>query len=116
MTTETYTPAQWVTGSDAPANTVGTIATGQTLAQYTPLGQNKTTGAFHAWAPAATDGTENATRIAPFAIDSTAGAIDKQLIKAGTFNPELIVWPGGVTAAQKLTAFAGTPISLQAPR
>lgn len=115
MGTETYQPEQWITGSDPVATTVGTIATGQTIAQYTPMGQKTTTGEFHTWAPGATDGTQNATRIAPFAIDTTGGATDKQLIKAGTFNPELVVW-GAATAVQKLLAFTGTPISVQALR
>lgn len=116
MTTETYTPQQWVTGSDVPANTLGTVAAGQTLAQYAPLGQKAATGEFHEWDPAAVDGTEIAVRIAPFAIDTSGGALDKQLIKAGSFNPELVAWPGAATAVQKLVAFVGTPISLQAPR
>jgi len=116
MTPETNTPEQWVTGSDAPANTVGTIAAGQALSKYAPMGQNLTTGEFHEWDPAANDGTEVAVRIAPFAIDTTGGAADKNLIKAGTFNPDLVAWPGGTTAAQKLTAFVGTPISLQGLR
>ena len=108
-------PETLVTGSDPVATTEGTIAAGQTLAYLAPLGQNKTTGEFHLWAPTATDGTQVATRIAPVGIDTTAGIAIQQLYKSGTFNPDLIAWPDGTTAAQKLTAFVGTPISLQAP-
>lgn len=112
---EQYTPETLITGSDQVATTEGTIAAGQTLSRLAPLGQNTTTGEFHLWAPTATDGTEVATRIAPVGIDTTAGIAIQQLYKCGTFNPELIAWPDGTTAAQKLTAFVGTPISLQAP-
>lgn len=115
MTTETYTPEQWVTGSDPVANTLGTVVTGQNLAKYAPLGQVTASGKFKIWTPGATDGSEIAVRIAPFVIDATGGDVEAGLIKSGTFNPELIAWPTA-TDAQKATAFVGTPISLQAPR
>jgi len=116
MTTQTYTPEQWITGSEPQHDSLGTVATGQTLAARTPMGQNKTTGAFHEWDPAANDGTEIAVRITPFAIDTTSGAATKALIKSGCFNPDLVAWPAGTTDVQKACAFVGTPISLQTPR
>ena len=112
---EYYIPETLITGSDQVATTEGTIAAGQTLSRLAPLGQNKTTGEFHLWAPGATDGTEVASRIAPVGIDTTAGIAKQQLYKCGTFNPDLTAWPDGTTAAQKLTAFVGSPISLQEP-
>jgi hypothetical protein len=113
---QTFEHEVWETGSESQTTTESKIATGQTLGKRAPLAQKTSTGEFHLWDPVASDGTQNATRIAPFAIDTTAGVADKQLIKKGVFNPELIAWPDGVTDAQKLVAFVGSPISLQTPR
>lgn len=105
----------WVTGSDSYQTTLGTVASGQNLAEKTPLGQVAATGKLVAWDPAATDGSEVAIFIAAYAVDASAADKQAQVIKSGTFNPEQLVWPSGATAAQKLAAFAGTPISLQLP-
>lgn len=113
MTTESYTPEQWNAGSEEQITTTGMVAAGQSLAKYTPMGQVTASGEFVEWNPAANDGSEVAVRIAPMAIDTTGGAMDKALIKSGCFNEALVAWPVAVTAAQKACAFVGTPISLQ---
>jgi hypothetical protein len=113
---QTFEHEVWETGSEAQTSTEGRIASGQVLAKRAPLGLKISTGQFHLWDPAATDGTEIATRITPFTIDTTTGIADKQLIKKGVFNPDLIDWPDGTSDAQKLAAFVGSPISLQTPR
>jgi len=105
----------WVTGSDSYQTTLGTIAVGQNLAEKTPLGQITASGKLVAWDPAATDGSEVAAYITAYAVDARAAEQQAQVIKSGTFNPEQVVWPAGTTAAQKLAAFVGTPISLQSP-
>lgn len=115
MGVETYEYETWQTGSDAAATTSGTIAAGQNLAKRTPLGQVAATGKFVEWSPAGNDGSQVAVRLTPFAVDATAGDKDAPLIKSGTFDPDLVAWPAGVTDVQKLTAFVGTPISLQKP-
>lgn len=112
---EHYTPGTWATGSDPVSTTEGKLAGGLILPGRTPLGQNKTTGQFHAWNPSGSDGTEIAVRLTAQAVDSSAGAVDVQLIKSGTFNPDLVIWPDGTTEVQKLCAFVGTAISLQMP-
>lgn len=104
----------WVTGSDSYQTTLATIASGENLAAKTPLGQITASGKLIAWDPAAEDGSEVALYITAYAVDASAGDQQAQVIKSGTFNPEQIVWPTA-TAAQKLLAFAGTPISLQLP-
>ncbi len=114
MGTETHTPEQWNAGNEQQLTTAGTVASGQNVDKYTPLGQVTATGEFVEWDPAANDGSEVATRIAPMAIDATTGAESKQLIKSGSFNEALVAWPAGATAAQKACAFVGTPISVQA--
>tara|TARA_R110001583_G_scaffold34551_1_gene115868 strand:- start:18064 stop:18417 length:354 start_codon:yes stop_codon:yes gene_type:complete len=115
MSTEIYALEDWITGSDPMQTTRGTVASGQNLAKYAPLGQVTATGKFVIWNPAGADGSENAVRLAPHAVDASAADTDAQLIKSGTFNPELVAWPGTPTAAQKAIAFVGTPISLQLP-
>lgn len=105
----------WVTGSDPIQTTEVTIAAGQDLPARTPLGQVTASGALVAWDPEAEDGSEIAVYITSYAVDASAAATKAQVIKCGTFNPELVNWPADATAAQKLTAFVGTPISLQPP-
>ncbi len=115
MADETYTYDVWVTGSEPVASANGTVVSGQNLAKYAPLGQVTATGKFVIWNPAAVDGSQLAVRLAPYAIDATGGDVNTALIKSGSFNPDLVAWPTA-TAAEKLCAFMGTPISLQAPR
>lgn len=115
MPTVQQTVDNWVTGSDSYQTTLGTIAAGQNLVDKTPLGQVTATGELVAWDPAAADGSEVAVFITAYPVDATAAAQQAQVIKSGTFNPEQVVWPAGATAAQKLAAFTGTPISLQLP-
>lgn len=105
----------WITGSHPYHTALGTIASGETLAARTPLGQVTASGKFVAWDPAANDGSEKAVRLSLYAVDASAADAEAQLIDGGSFNPELVVWPDGVTAAQKLAAFVGTPIVLQLP-
>ena len=78
MTVETYDYETWHTGSDQPATTSGTYATGQTLPARTPLGQVTATGEFVAWDPAAVDGSEVAVRMSAVAIDTTTGAANME--------------------------------------
>lgn len=116
MSQETFEHETWETGSDEAKTTEVTIGAAQVLAARTPLGQRTTDGLFYEYAPAATDGTQVPVRLTAYAVDTTAGAAPAQVIKSGTFNPDLVQWPGTATALQKSLAFVGTPISLQAPR
>ncbi len=103
------------TGSDPEYTTEGIVTSGHMLEPYTPLGQLKATGKLVPWDPTKSDGSEYAVRMNVYPIDATSQDITTQLIKAGTYNPEIIHWPDGVTDAQKLTCFMGTAISLQIP-
>lgn len=105
----------WITGSQPYYTALGTVASGEDLPERTPLGQVTASGKFIAWDPAAVDGSEVALRLSLYAVDATAADKAAQMITGGSFNPDLVNWPVGATAAQKLTAFAGTPISLQLP-
>ncbi len=112
MTVTAYSNDSIVAGSDDIATTEVVIASGQNLAQYTPIGQVTATGKFVVWAPGATDGSEKAVYLTANAIDASAADVSSQVYKAGTFNTDLVEL-GAATAAQKLACFVGTPISLQ---
>lgn len=115
MTTVAQPTDNWITGSAPYHTTQGAVAAGQDLAARAPLGQVTATGKFVIWNPAATDGSEVAVRLSLYAVDATSAEKSAQLISGGCFNPAEVAWPGGVTEAQKLTAFMGTPIMLQSP-
>lgn len=115
MSTVNEPTDDWITGSDQPQTTQVTIASGEVIAARVPLGQVTATGKIVAWDPAAEDGSQVACYLSVYAVDATGGDKQAQVTKSGTYNPDLVQWPGGTTAAQKLTAFVGTPISLQLP-
>lgn len=114
MTTETYNYDDFTSGSDAIATTGVTIASGQNLAALVPIGQITATGLFVECDTAATDGSQTPVYITAQAIDATSADTATQVYKAGTFDPDMLTFHASFTAAQKLTAFVGTPISLQA--
>lgn len=113
MTTETYNYDHIISGSDEVATTSVTILSGQNLAANTPIGQVTASGKFVECNPSATNGSEVPVYITPVAIDATTGDKQAQVIKSGTFDPEQLNWHANFTAVTKLTAFVGTPISLQ---
>lgn len=115
MGVESYEYEVWVTGSDVAATTSGVLASGENVAKRTPLGQVTATGKFIAWDPAAVDGSGKAVRMSAVATDASAADAATAMIKSGTYNPELVNWPVGVTDIEKALAFVGTPISLQLP-
>lgn len=115
MGVETYEYEQWEVGSDPIRTATGVLTAGQSLLKRTPLGLVKSTGKFVAWDPAANDGSEVAVRLTALTVDASASDKDTPMITAGSFNPELVNWPVGVTEAQQASAFVGTPISLQLP-
>lgn len=115
MADENYSYETWETGKDSTVTTEVTILSGQNITARTPLGQVTASGKIVAWDPAAVDGSEVAVYLAAYDVDASAADKQAQVIKAGTFNTDLVNWPAS-TAAEKLLAFAGTPISLQAAR
>lgn len=104
-----------ITGSDPVSTTAGVIAAGEKLSALTPLGMVTATGKLKKLDPAGTDGTEKAVYITTIGVDAAGADTPTPVYKAGTFNPEMLKWPDGITDAQKLAAFVGTPISLQKP-
>lgn len=112
MTVEAYSFEQWEAGGD-PKSVTGQYAAGLTIPARTPLGQVTATGEFVAWDPVAVDGSQVAVRMTVIDIDTTGGASPGPMYIQGIFNTELINWPGGVTTAQKASAFVGTNIGHQ---
>lgn len=92
-----------------------TIASGQTLSKYTPMGRVKATGELISWAPGASDGSEKALFLTAFAIDTSAGEKTHAVIYDCMINPEFINWPTA-TDIQKAAAFDMTEIKQQLPR
>ena len=109
LTTNTYTPDNWVTGSEPVANATVTLAAGIVAGARTPI-EVDAAGVGKVWVPA----TGKAVYLLSLDADTSGGAKAVSEIKAGSFNPDLVQWPAA-TAAQKLGAFVGTPISLQKP-
>ena len=110
---ESYTPSQELAGSEPITHTNKVIASGETLKRLQPLAMVTATGELKAWSPGASDGTEKAVYLSAFDLTTTA-ATSKKVVKGGHFNEFAIVWPDGVTAVQKASAFVGTPISFEA--
>ena len=109
---ESYTPSQELAGSEPVTHTIKVIASGEALKRLQPLAMVTATGELKAWAPGASDGSEKAVYLSAFDFTTTL-ATPKKVVKGGHFNESAIVWPDGLTAIQKASAFAGTPISFE---
>mgnify|MGYP001947998560 CR=1 FL=1 len=112
---DVFTPTDLFGGEADIVTGTGTIAAGNTVAQYEVLGQLTATGEYVPYNPAGEDGSQNAVAIANQAIDASAGAVKGPIYLGGVFNPDALVWPEGATDAQKATAFSGTNIALRTP-
>jgi hypothetical protein len=85
-----------------------TLAAGQNLKLGSVLGQDSTEGKFHAFNPAATDGTENAVGV--LANDTDATLIDRDdailISRHAILARHALLWPEGITPTQKTAATA----------
>lgn len=82
-----------------------TIASGQNLSIGAVLGKKTADGKYYALNPTATDGTQNALCV--LAQDTDASAADKKSIviaRHAILARNAVVWPSGITDAQKSTA------------
>ena len=82
------------------------IAAGQNLALGTVLGKATADDTWHALEPAATDGTEIAAAV--LAVDTDATLTDRDdailIARHAIVARSALIWPVGITAAQKATA------------
>lgn len=86
------------------------ITAGTAIVQHTPMAQITATGVYAPYAPAGVNGTQNAVALSAEAVSATGTSVPAYV--SGVFDPTVVVWPVGTTAAQKLTAFNGTMITL----
>jgi hypothetical protein len=84
------------------------VASGQNLALGAVVGRVTTTGKLKVLAPAATDGTEAAVGILAGDINASTGDRDDGVLIArhALVASHALVWPAGITSAQKTTAIA----------
>lgn len=92
------------------------VKVGQDIAAREVLALETTTGKVVTYAEGGSNGTNIASFIAPFAIDATSAEQNAQVYDAGGFNPDLLVFSGTPSTAQKASMFVGTPIQLQTPQ
>lgn len=87
---------------------VVTIAAGQNLQLGTVLGRKTADGKLYALDPGATDGTEIAVGV--LATDTDATLIDREdallIARHAIVARNALIWPNGITAAQKDAAVA----------
>lgn len=84
-----------------------TVAAGQNLGLGTVVGKKTADGKLYALNPAATDGTEISIGVLIEPVDATL--IDKTgiiIARHAIVADRAVVWPAGITAAQKATAIA----------
>ena len=117
MSETAFSYEDWETGSEPVQTTESVLAAGQgVVPARTPIGIVTATGEWKVSDLANNDGSEVATRMTAFEVDTTV-ARAVSTYKVGTFNPELVNWHTSFNdAVKKALAFVGTPISLQTPR
>lgn len=104
-----YTPPELFAGPADIVTNAHTVKTGLTLAANSVVAFDLSNELIE-WVPGAGDSTGVAVGITCEAIDTTGGAAVHPIYEGGYFNTDAIQWPGGATAAQKQSAFAGTNI------
>jgi len=85
-----------------------TVASGQNLALGAVVGIVSATGKVKALDPAATDGSQTAAGIVLQPVDATAGDRDDGILLArhAIVADSALVWPAGITNAEKAAAVA----------
>jgi hypothetical protein len=85
-----------------------TIGASQTISPGSVLGKITATGAYVAWNPAASDGSQNAAAIAiyPAVTGSGATATIAALTRDAEFRSEALMWASGITAGNITTGIA----------
>lgn len=115
MQTEIYTPQHLVTGSFPVHTEPQLIAKEQQLDGLSVMGRVTATGELKLSVAAATDGSQVPVVILVGAVTTGTTAAPAPVYVAGCFNPELLVYGTGHTAATVRAALHGTPLFLRAP-
>lgn len=114
--TDSFSPDNFFTGSEPVETTEVEFKVGQNVAAREVIAIETATGQAVTFAEGGSGGAEIAVYIAAYAVDATGASTKAQVYKAGSFNPDLLVFSGTPSDAQKAGMFAGTPISLQTPQ
>jgi len=82
-----------------------TVILGQNIKTGTVLGKITTSGKYKILAPTAADGSQTAIAVALYDVDATAGDTAGVVLKRlGAVKDAGLIYPTGITAAQKTTA------------
>ena len=103
MTTKTFADTNFI-GDHPPIFMTGILASGNNCLTGTVVGTITATGKKVLLAPAASDGSEVATGILYGDLDATSGDESAVFFEHGEAIDDYLVWPVGITAAQKATA------------
>ena len=113
---ESIASDDFFTGSEPVTTKEITLKVGQNVVAREVLALETTTGFYVTYTEGGVNGVGVAATIAAYDIDATAAAVVAQGYKAGSFNPELLVFSGTPSDLQKSVLFLNTPISLQTPQ
>ncbi|ECA8972934.1 head decoration protein [Salmonella enterica subsp. enterica serovar Omuna] len=108
MTTETYSPDDFILGPDLVVTAVGHFAASVDVPRLTPIMVDSTYGTFKAW-----DGSVGkAVGLTASAVKTGSGTTDASYYKSGSFRSSAINWGTVTDSSKRKSAFAGTPISV----
>lgn len=113
---ESISPDNFITGDKIHGTHEVTVKVGQNISEREVLALETTTGKYVTYAEGGENGTGVATAIAVYPINATAAEAKAQVYDQGSFNPDLLVFSGNPSDAQKAGLFVGTPIVLQTPQ
>lgn len=99
-----YTDTEFL-GDHPPITEAGTLGAG-TLSSGTVVGKITATGRYVQLAPAASDGSEVAAALLLGGLDAAAGDENGVFVVHGEALDAFLVWPDGITAAEKAAARA----------
>ncbi|ECG7135600.1 head decoration protein [Salmonella enterica subsp. enterica serovar Uppsala] len=108
MTTETYSPDDFILGPDLVVTAIGHFSGGINTPRLTPVMVDATTGVFKVW-----DGTiGKAVGLTASAVNTGSSTADLSYYKCGSFRSSAINWGTVTDTCKQKAAFAGTPISI----
>jgi len=105
----------WFTRSNSVTFQSVTFASGEVLAARVVVARVKATGKAVAWDPNVVDGSQTVIGLTAQSVDASASDKTTSIYKSGAFNIDLVIWPDGVTEAQKQGCFDGTNINVEQP-
>ncbi len=114
--TESFVPSGDLSGSSDIIQQKAVIVSGTgTVVYLQVLGTITASGKLTKHAPAAVDGSQNATALAAYAVDATSGDVTCNVITSGEFSMDALTWNAATnTDALKLAVFGlNSPIKVR---